>query len=148
MMHSASDKQNDIFIHLGKIRQGYSSGDENIDYNVSQFLRLHDSNESFRHKITNADKFIHLLDAKVYIDTSDPKYSHIYQGIDIIVNHVVLELAKLDSFFADVKLRQTGSSMSGVKIGLPHEADYVMELPKDKRLKKGDSFNITLYLQW
>ena len=104
----------------------------NLAYNVSQFIRKHDSQKSSPNLTDNLNKFIKRLDVKVYINTDDPRYSHIYQGIDTIVKRVMAELTKLDPYFAFVKLRQTGSSMSGVKVGLPHESDYVLELPKDK----------------
>ena len=105
MMHSARD--DDFYINLGtKVVGGHISEPVKLDYNLSNFFRLYDSKESLRYKIANADKFTHLLDAKVYIGTSDQKYSHIYQGIEIIMNSVVLELKKMDNFFAHVKLRQ------------------------------------------
>ena len=69
------------------------------------------------------------------------RYSNIYQGIDVIVKRAVAELVKTDEYFTYVKIRRTGSSISGVKVGLPHESDYVMELPKDKQLKTKCSFD-------
>ena len=32
--------------------------------------------------------------------------------------------------------------MSGVKVGLPHESDYVMEVPRDRQLKTGKTFDL------
>ena len=102
-----------------------------VHYNVSEFLRRHESDDS-RKYMAKVESFTKLLDAKVHIDADDQRYAHIYQGIDIIVKRVVAELTKLDSFFAKVKLRQTGSITSGVNVGLPHESDYALELPNDK----------------
>ena len=141
-MHQPEDEGNDIILHMGKFYE--ISNDDNVtkfDYNVSEFLRIHGSNE-YLARVANADKVVHLLDAKVHIDTSDPKYAHIYQGIDTIVKRVVAGLSQLDPFFAKCKLRQTGSSMSGVKVGLPHESDYVLETPSDKLLKTGKPLDI------
>ena len=116
-------------------------------YNVSDFLRQYDSSAYAKIRMKKFNEFIQLLDMKVFIDTNDPRYSHIYQGIDTIVKRVIEELMKLDSFYVHVNLRRTGSSTSGVKVGLPHEADYVLGLPKDKQLVSGDSFDRrTLFL--
>ena len=91
--------------------------------------------------LAKVDTFTKRLDAKVHIDKNDPKYSHIYQEMDTIVKRVAAELTKLDPFFAEVKLRQTGSIISGVNVGLPHESDYMMELPEGKKLIAGKDFN-------
>ena len=135
------EEEDDIKIHLGRKLRTYNSKyrkEYPINYNISRFLRQH---KFSRNQIANIDQFIQLLDAKVYVDTSDTSYSHIYKGIDIIVKRLFADLTKLDPFFAYVKLRQTGSSMSGVKVGLPHEADYVLELPRDKQLSWEETFN-------
>ena len=137
-MASASDRSGDIVFHLGI---NTSMGQfMDVDYNVSEFLRFRDFDESSRNLVDAMDKFTHLLDAKVHIDSSDSKYLHIYQGIETVVKRVLEELIKLDPYFAKVKLRRTGSSMSGVKVGFPHETDYLLELPKDDKLKTGKSF--------
>ena len=136
-MDKESVKDKDIVIQLN---------DKNI-YSVSQFLRKYDSSETSHDRIANITRFTKFLDAKVFIDTNDPRYSHIYEGIDVIVKRVVAELTKLDPYFAFVKLRRTGSSTSGVKVGLPHESDYVLALPKDKQLISGKPFDsVTIFL--
>ena len=44
------------------------------------------------------------------------------------------------------ELNQRTDIQSNVKVGLPHEADYLLEVPKDKTLNKGALFNKgTLY---
>ena len=53
------------------------------------------------------------------------------------MKRVVSELVKADSYFSEAKLRPTGSIHSGVKVRLPHEADYLLELPEDKTLDTG-----------
>ena len=136
-MDQIGDKDKDIIIDFVQNRN------KSICYNVSQFLRLLESDEVSRRRIANADKFIGVLDAKVNIDASNPRYSLIYKCIDIIVKRVLSELVKLDPFFAEVKLRRTGSSMSEVKVGLPHESDYVLELLRGRLLRTGKAFDYT-----
>ena len=142
MMHQENTKKDDIVIRL------YQTPDKSgIDYNVSEFLQLHNPDGSSTNLVASIDKFIHLLDAKVHIKLTDPRYAHIYQGIETVVKHNLEELTKLDPFFADVKLQQVGSTMSDTKVGLPHEADYVLVLPKDKLLATGEACEITTLFQ-
>ena len=103
-------------------------------YNVSKFLRENSSSDM---DIEKLNTFIQTLDKHFNIDKNDPRYSHIYRGIDIIMKRVVSELAKADSYFSKAKLRPTGSIHSGVKVGLPHEADYLLDVPEDKTLDTG-----------
>ena len=110
-------------------------------YNVSDFLRRHSLKANSSKWIKNANEFIRLLDKKVHVDASGPRYAHIYQGIDTIVHRVFEELRRLDPFFKFAKLRQTGSISSNVKVGLPHEADYTLEIPRDKKLNNGKSLD-------
>ena len=104
-MAQASSKEDDICIQLN----------DTVNYNVSQFLRQHDSNASSHKRIEQLNEFLQLLDEKVYIDTNDPRYLHIYQGIDTIVKRVIEELIKFDPYFSYVQLQRTGRSTSGVK---------------------------------
>ena len=134
-------KDTDIVIPLMKS----ISDDCGFEYNVSYFLRQHMSKINPRKWIENANEFIRLLDKKVYVDASDPRYAYTYDGIDIIVQRVIEELGKLDPFFKCAKLRQTGSIFSNVKVGLPHEADYTLELPRHRKLKNGANFVGTLF---
>ena len=106
-------------------------------YNISEFLRQHKSNERSDNRISKANEFVRLLDGKVHVSASDSRYRYIYEGIDTIVHRLVEELGKVDPFFKYTKLRKTGSISSDVKVGLPHEADYVLELPKNKTLSCG-----------
>ena len=134
-MNQPSDLDDDIIVPLG---HDWYDKENRIDYNASEFLLRHDSS---RNLIANVERITHLLDKKVHIDTNDPKYSHIYQGIDIIVKRLLAELAQLDPFFVKVKSRRTGSTLSDVKVGLPHEVDYVFELPKGETLRTGLAFD-------
>ena len=133
-MNKTGEEKKDKVIYIGNYSLIHEDND--INYNISHFLRNHGSNKH-RKRIENLNTFTHLLDAKLHIDTSDPKYKHIYQGIDIIVKRVVSYISKIDHTFSNAKLIKTGSSMSGVKVGLPHEANYILELPE--KLSSGKS---------
>ena len=116
----------DILIPL--LRNEY--GKTSFSYNVSRFLREHRSKINSRKWIENANMFIRLLDKKVHVDANDLRYAHIYQGIDTIVQRLIDKLGKVDAFFKHAKLRRTGSISSNIKVGLPHEADYTLEIPR------------------
>ena len=114
-----------------------------LGYNVSEILREQFTSDTDMDKLNT---FIMDLDKKVHIDASDPRYSHIYRGIDIIMNRLVSELTKADSCFAEAKLRHTVSIYSNVKVGLPHETDYLLEVPDNRKMDIGDAFeNATLF---
>ena len=76
------------------------------------------------------DTFITTLDKKVTIDLRQEKYKIIYDELHIIVNDVIRRVRESDPRLADIKIRRTGSIKSGLKVGLPHETDYVIELPE------------------
>ena len=40
-------------------------------------------------------------------------------------------MAERDSCFTGAYLRPTGSAFSGVKVGLPHEMDFILEIVQD-----------------
>ena len=135
-MDKRNDENGDILVNLFEYFHIFRSYDEeediivyfrrhihNVNYSVSDFLRRHNCSRISKDNLVN---FIDLLDKNVYIDTSDPKYSHIYQGIDMIVKRLLVELTKIDQYFAKIKLRRTGSSISDGKVGLTHESDYVL----------------------
>ena len=115
-------------------KQDYKPACSVVDRNVSEFIRKHASRDT---DIATLNTFIQNLDKHIHIDANDPKFNHIYCNIDIIVTRLVSELAKADSYFTDTKLRPTGSIYCGVKVGLPHEADYLMEVPEHKTLDTG-----------
>ena len=115
-------------------------------YNVSRFLRKHRSKINSRKWIENAKEFIRLLDKKVHVDPSDAKYAHIYQGIDIIVQRLIHKLGNFDPLFERAKLLQTGSISSNIKVGLPHEADYTLEIPHNKTLNDGTKLTGKLFI--
>ena len=78
----------------------------NYLYNVSEFLRKHKSDESGDNSIAKTNEFVQILDEKVHVSASDPRYSHIYQGIDTIVQRLVKELGKLDPFIQTYETAQ------------------------------------------
>ena len=97
-----------------------------MNYNVSQFLQTYTYDH---HKVERMNAFTVRLDELMHVSKSDPRYILIYSGKDTIMERLMLELASLDPVLALSKLRATGSISSNVKVGLPHEADYVCELP-------------------
>ena len=115
----------DIVLPIGKKTREHN--EPIIYYNVSQFLRDHSNTEWNRYM----DQFTARVDTKVHVDKMDARYHHIYRGVDIIVQRIVNELANMDSdmFGHGTKLHHTGSIRSNVKVGMPHETDYVFEVP-------------------
>ena len=132
----------DIMIPLSRNQDG----DPFFSYNVSRFLREHRSKINSRIWIKNANEFIRLLDQKVHVDASNPRYAHIYQGIDPIVHRVIERLEQFDPFFKYTKLRRTGSISSNVKVGLPHEADYTLEISHEKTLNDGKNLTGKIFI--
>ena len=63
-MAQASTKDEDICMQFN----------DDFVYNVFNFLRQYDNNASSKNRIKTFDEFIKLLDAKVYINTHDPRY--------------------------------------------------------------------------
>ena len=130
-------EETDITFKVGSNPRG------NVRYNVSKFLREHKFSDADIDKLIN---FIRKLDKHIHVDKDDPRYSQFYRGIDIIMKRVVSELAKANSYFSETKLRLTGSIHSGVKVGLPHEADYLFDVLKNNTIDTGTIFkNDTLY---
>ena len=127
-IYTGDSKENDIVFRVAT-----SPSDENtfVKYNVSRFLRTNATSDVH---MDNLNSFIKKLDKQVHVDASDPRYSHIYHGVDIIMKRLTDALAKADSFFAVANLLPTGSIHSNVKVGLPHETDYLLEVPEDKVL--------------
>ena len=121
------------------IRIGYNDQlNEPVSYNVSKFRKKIRENIHSDTDIEQLNNFILKLDEKVHVDLNDPRYSHIYRGIDLILERLVSELANVDSYFTEATLHPTGSIYSGVKVGLPHEADYLLKVPNDKSLDTDD----------
>ena len=81
---------------------------------------------------TKIDKLTKELDDKVRIDKCDHRYKPIYDGIDVIVKRICKHMALSHSSFVDVKCQLTGSISSRTKVGLPHEADYLLKIPAEK----------------
>ena len=121
-----TQEDTDIRIHLGELQKERTD----VSYNVSEFLRKHTDPEW----IVKVDSFTKLLDQKVHIDPTLPKYAHIYNGIDTIISRIVKCLIRINpDIFEGSILHRTGSASSGVKVGLPHEADYMIELRHDNQ---------------
>ena len=84
---------------LSKLRRSRSTRwrlCKSTEYNVSTFLHEHDSSDT---DVEDLNNFIQKVDKQVHVDASDPKYNHIYRGVDIIMKRLVNELSKVDSFF-------------------------------------------------
>ena len=71
----------------------------------------------------------------MHVDPKHVKYKHIYKGIDIIVRRIAAELAIVEPVFLLAKWQPTGSISSDIKVGLPHEVDFLLYLPSDSRFK-------------
>ena len=50
----------------------------------------------------------------------------IYDETDIIVKRLSNKLAQKHEMYTNTTVRQTGSIESGMKVGLPHETDYLL----------------------
>ena len=75
------------------------------------------------------DAFIQALDKKVWIDSSHIKYKTIYDGVDIFTDRIVDKLRTMGGYeFSKTNKRLTGSISAGVKVALPHEVDYLLEI--------------------
>ena len=97
-------------------------------YNVSQFLREYRSNVVMKWD----DRLVEQLDTKYHVDASNPRYRHIYNGLDTIASRLRYFLSREDPVFKHAKLRKTGSIASNTKVGIPgipHESDYMLVLP-------------------
>ena len=118
---------------------------EEFSYNVTHFLRHCVTLESNIKWIAKANDAIPFIDAKAHVNPSDIRYMHIYREIYILVHRLIDKLAETDGYFKHTKLRQTGSISSNCKVGLPHEADYVLELPDDKTFKNNAKFDVDMF---
>ena len=99
-------------------------------YNVSEFIaKYYSKPEEERHAF---DLFIEELDNKVKICRQDLKYKRIYDWIDTVVQRVCEQLSEQHLHFLDIRHFLTGSILSGTKVGLPHEADYILRIPDHK----------------
>ena len=99
--------------------------EDDYEYNVSDFLRkCHAKPNKW---IANVKSFARELDTKVHVDASDPRYKTIYQDTNTIIERFC-DILRNDLRFKNATLRRTGSIESGVKVGLPHESDLLLEL--------------------
>ena len=97
-------------------------------YNVGRFLDLINSRDKSLHDRINS--FAAALDKKVTIDRYDSKFKPIYDGLDEIVAKIAHGLkTKIPHIYSGLEVISTGSQTSSVKVGLPHEADFLFRLP-------------------
>ena len=122
---SKEDKESisDNVIVFGGIRSKDGLRRE-IPYNVSQFLRNYDKNDIKHSK--QMDEFITKLDDRVRIDPTDPKYQPIMDAVENFVGRICDEFNSSNNTWCIETHILTGSLYSGVKVGMPFEADYVL----------------------
>ena len=130
-------------LNISKILEPDLKNDDEYQYNISNFLRkcLEKPNDW----ISKANSFTKALDRKVHVSASDLKYKQIYQETNIIIERFC-DILKNDARFKAASLRRTGSIRADVKVGLPHETDYLLQLKhldvfKDEPIEKLDSSN-------
>ena len=97
-------------------------------YNVGNFLRFIKSrDQTWRNRL---DIFTDALERRVSIDKTHSNVEPIYTELDHIVKKIASGLqTKLPYIYGDMEVIPTGSQTSGVKVGLPHEADFLFKLP-------------------
>ena len=79
------------------------------------------------------DTFATDLDKKVHVQANDPRYEAIYKDIDTIVKRLCERLKYNHPYYENAYVRRTGSIEAGVKVGLPHETDYLLYVPEPIR---------------
>ena len=62
------------------------------------------------------------------IDVQTEEYKHIYDELDDVVEGILNLVRATDPRLLTIRKRRTGSIESGVKVGFPHETDYVIEV--------------------
>ena len=97
-------------------------------YNVDTFLKFIKSrNQKWQDRL---DGFTATIDKRVSIDKEDPKIKPIYDEMHDIIMQIASGLKKNQpEIYSDMEVILTGSHSSRVKVGLPHEADYLFKLP-------------------
>ena len=110
-----------IYEHRGK-NCLYYDVDKFLDFLKEKDLKWHDRLEDFTTK----------LDEKVHIKTCDAKYKPIYNALNNIAEQYSKALHGLrPDVYKNIKIIPTGSQISDLKVGLPHEADFAFILPSD-----------------
>ena len=89
-IYTADSKEKDIVL---RVATSLSYEHTFVKYNVSRFLRKNATSDTHMDYI---NLFIKKLDMQVHVDASDPRYSHIYHGVDIIMKRLTDALAKVD----------------------------------------------------
>ena len=99
-----------------------------------------------KHKRTEFEFLIRRIYENVHIPKHGSKYEHIYRELDIIISTLCCYLAS-HSLFKDIEYERTGSVEAGVKVGYPHEADYLLDVPQNiKPLKANHARQILFKL--
>ena len=80
---------------------------------------------------------------RIHINTQRFSHARIYHDVDRVLNKIVDRLKSPNSIFEDAYLVQTGSILSNTKVGLPHEADYLLVLRRPNIvIKVGQIYSI------
>ena len=127
--HSETNPK-DIVITLGNT--GYQG--KLLTYDVTNFLEMIQNKSD--QTISNINDFTYILDKNIHIDKYHPQYRIIYKELEIILNRLSNELSNTDPSYEDAILRSTGSIYGNVKVGLPHEADFVLVLVRPEVMNK------------
>ena len=119
---------------MGQVRDQIKSGDVLIKYlhdcdgyNISRFLATCKQKPKSWHDDLN--ECVLQLEEEVKVDLSNPKIKEIYNGVETLIIRLCQHVPRKDKLFTGMKPRLTGSISAGVKVGLPHEADYILEIP-------------------
>ena len=101
---------------------------KSVYYNVELFLKFVNSQHpKWRERL---NEFTAALDKQVTIDSSNPNIQNVYEEIDIVVKRLANGLiANIPELYNDLEVIPTGSQTSKVKVGLPHETDYLFKVP-------------------
>ena len=117
----------DLLVNLG---EGGASkmGHWQLNFNVTDFLRKFNSYSHER--IRQLDLHMEAFDRRVHINTQIPGYAQIYNTVGGLLGSIVDKLKSKNSMFNNSYLMQAGSIYGDIKVGLPHEADYLLVLPR------------------
>ena len=133
-------EQSDLVITLGKASYKCFKSRRNIQihFNISDFLRRHLCKP--KSWISELNQFTKRIDARIHMDpNSDEHVKHIWISLETFLENVLGELQKnsnITGWFKNAFLIPTGSMYSNVKVGYPHEADYLLVLENPKHGEK------------
>ena len=112
-------------------------GPLNIYYNPHRILKwINKQPGEWKKRMENITK---VLDKKVTIDKENTEYSNIVQGMVGIVDKLCVKLPRIDcKVYAGIRCILTGSQFSDCKVGLPHEADFLLTSNEMNETNTGD----------